>query len=100
VSYQYGPQPRSSGDALAALILGICGIFVCPVICSVLAIVYGNRAKREIDTSGGWVTGREMAVAGIVIGWVGLAIYVLTILAFVLLFVILAAGSATLSGTS
>ena len=80
---------RSSGDATASLVLGILGLVLCPLICSVLALVFGYKARREIDASGGRVSGRGMATAGVVLGWIGVAIWV----AFLLLIIIgLAAG--------
>jgi hypothetical protein len=40
---------------------------------SILALVFGYVAKKQIDRSGSRQTGRGMAVAGIVLGWVGVA---------------------------
>jgi hypothetical protein len=83
--YQQGPQwqppPPTSGAATAALILGILGLVLCTPICSPLALVYGYRARREIDASGGRIGGRGNAVAGIVMGWVGLGLLALGALA-------------------
>ncbi|MDA0184726.1 DUF4190 domain-containing protein [Solirubrobacter phytolaccae] len=81
--YYGGPPqpPQTSGTATAALVLGICGFFVCPLICSIAAIICGNIALNEIDRSGGRVTGRDMAKAGLILGWVGVALCVLAILA-------------------
>jgi hypothetical protein len=88
------PQPRQSGEAVAALVLGICGIMVCPIVCSILALVFGYRARREIDSSGGMVGGRGMAVAGLITGWIGLALWVLGIIAYVILIVaVISSGS-------
>lgn len=75
------PQTQSSGTAVAALVLGICGFFVCPLICSIAAIICGNIALGKIDRSGGRVTGRDMAKAGLILGWVGVALCVLAALA-------------------
>lgn len=84
--YWGGPPPtRTSGTAIAALVLGICGFVVCPLICSIAAIICGNIAKNEIDRSGGQITGRDMAKAGIILGWVGVGLCVLAIGAFVAL---------------
>lgn len=47
---------------------------------SVLALVLGYAAKREIDASGGRVTGRGIAIAGIVLGWIGVGLFLLLIL--------------------
>ena len=98
---QQGPwQPRpTSGSATAALILGICGLIVCPLICSVLALVFGYRARGDIDASGGRLDGRGQAVAGIVLGWVGIALCVLGVLLFVALIAI-GAGTAEFSTSS
>jgi hypothetical protein len=83
---------QTSGKATAALVLGILGLVLCPLICSVLALVFGYQARSEIDASGGRISGRGSATAGVVLGWVGVGIVVL----FVLIFVIgIAAGSGT-----
>src|SRR4051812_41026906 len=85
----WGPPPQqSSGEATAALVLGICGIVLCPVICSILAIVFAKQAYNEIDASGGRVTGRGTAQAGLVLGWVGLGLWGLVILAYIAVIVI------------
>jgi hypothetical protein len=91
---QWGQQPwqpqRSSGEATASLILGICGFLVCPLICHVLAVVFGYRAKREIDASNGTIGGRGLAVAGIILGWIGIA---LTVLVLILVVAVIAGDS-------
>ena len=66
--------PASSGKATAALVLGILGLVFCPLICSVLALVFGYQGRNEIDASGGRVSGRSIAMAGIVLGWIGVVI--------------------------
>ena len=80
--YYYGgpPPTQSSGTATAALVLGICGFLVCPLICTIAAIICGNVAINEIDRSGGRITGRDMAKAGLILGWVGVGLCVLGIL--------------------
>jgi Domain of unknown function (DUF4190) len=72
--------PTSSGKATAALVLGIVGLVFCPLVCSVLALVFGYQARKEIDGSGGRIGGRGSAIAGIVLGWVGLVIWGLLVL--------------------
>ncbi len=76
-------QPQQTpGSATAALILGICALVICPLICGPLAVIYGNKAKREIDSSGGRLTGRGLAQAGVVTGWIGVAFAVVSVLFF------------------
>lgn len=64
----------SNGKATAALVLGIVGIFVCPIVCSTLAIIFGYQGRNEIDRSQGRQSNRGQATAGIVLGWIGIAI--------------------------
>ena len=44
---------------------------------AILALVFGYRAKSQIDESGGRQGGRGMATAGIVLGWVWIGLSVL-----------------------
>jgi Domain of unknown function (DUF4190) len=72
--YQYAPgRPvaTTNGLAVASLVLGIislCGIG------SILAVIFGYVGKGQIDRSGGTQSGRGMAIAGIVLGWIGIGI--------------------------
>ena len=52
--------------------LGIASFVVCPVIAAVAAIVTGVKGKKAVDRSGGTKTGRGMALAGEILGIVGL----------------------------
>lgn len=74
---------QSSGNATASLVLGILGLVLCPFVCSVLALVLGYQARREIEASGGRISGRGNAQAGIVLGWIGVAFVLLVILLIV-----------------
>src|SRR3954469_14741574 len=65
------PVPLTPGAATAALILGICSLVICPWVCGPLALAYGYRARTEIDVSAGRLTGRGIATAGVVTGWIG-----------------------------
>jgi len=62
---------RTDRKAIAALVLGILGLLMLPVVFSVLAIVLGGlsiRATRRNRALGG----RGLAIAGLVLGVVGL----------------------------
>jgi hypothetical protein len=67
---------RTNGFAVAALVLGIAQIFLC-FIATILALVFGYIGRNQIDQSGGTQGGRGLAVAGIVLGWVGVGLLVL-----------------------
>jgi len=77
---QWGAAPQTPGSATASLILGICSLLICGPICGPLAIVYGNKAKSEINSSNGRLGGAGLATAGIVLGWIGVAFAVIGIL--------------------
>jgi carbonic anhydrase/acetyltransferase-like protein (isoleucine patch superfamily) len=61
------PQ-ETSGLSIASLVLGILWI---GGLGSILALIFGYVAKRDIKRSHGRLSGRGLAIAGIVLGWVG-----------------------------
>ena len=69
-----GPPPRRSGKALASLVCGLLGLFLIPLVMPVAAIVLGRVAQREMREARGTLAGWGMAQAGIVMGWIGVAI--------------------------
>lgn len=88
---QPGYQVQSTnGMAIASMVLGILWLYW---IGSVLALVFGYIARKQIDASGGAQGGRGMAIAGIVLGWIGVGFLVLAVV------IGIAAALATRSGT-
>jgi uncharacterized membrane protein len=82
---------ETSGKAIASLILGVGGFLIFPVVLSILAIIFGRSAKRDIAARPG-LGGEGMATAGIVLGWIGVA---LTVVGIVILVLVLAAVSSS-----
>jgi hypothetical protein len=81
----YGPPPgyppysmpqRTNGMAIASLVLGILWIYW---IGSVLALVFGYIARNQIKERG--EAGGGMALAGIILGWVGIGFLALALVA-------------------
>lgn len=69
----YYPQRQTvNGFAVAALVLGIAALCT-QILGGVLAVIFGNVALRRIDDSQGREKGRGLAIAGIVLGWIGIA---------------------------
>lgn len=64
------PGGSTNGFAVASVVLGALWIFW---IGSILALVFGYRARKQIGQSGGTQRGRGMATAGIVLGYIWLA---------------------------
>lgn len=68
-------------DARSSLIYGIIGLFCLPIVFSALAIYYANKAKKEIAMRAGQVRveGEGEATAGMILGIIGLALFVLNL---------------------
>ena len=76
-SSQPGPAGQSSTTAIISLIAGIGGVTVIPVIGSIVAVITGHMAKKEIAASMGRLTGEGLATVGLVLGYLNLALAVL-----------------------
>ena len=61
------------------MILGILGPLCCGIFTAIPALILGIMARKEIDASGGNQTGRGMAIAGIILGIVGIIVSILMI---------------------
>ncbi len=87
----YGPggwmpylPPPTSAKAIAAFILGIAGLIICPFILSIPAIVLGKIARDEIQRSQGALAGESYATAGFILGIIGASMAVLAALIIVI----------------
>jgi hypothetical protein len=81
-------QTSTNGMAIASLVLGILWLWW---VGSILALVFGYVGKNQIDKSGGRESGRGMAIAGIVLGWIGVGL--------LLVFIVLVAVGVSQSGS-
>ena len=70
----YTAPPPNSNLAIISLIAGICGLTILPLIGSVVAVITGPMAKREIAESEGALGGEGFATAGIVMGWISIGL--------------------------
>ncbi|MEU4834954.1 DUF4190 domain-containing protein [Streptosporangium sp. NPDC023615] len=92
----YGPPPSrpNNGMAIAALIMGICGLIACGVP-SVVGAVLGHISLGQINRTG--EDGRGMAITGLVLSYIGIACWV----GFLVLWLVLVGtlgGAALLNG--
>jgi len=89
-----GPRPGRNDDALIALSCGIGGlvlfvlsgfglVFILNLPCSILARVFGLRARRRVDR-GETTERRGMAVTAIALGVIGVVLGVLAIIGWAL----------------
>lgn len=71
-------QPKTSGLAITSLVLGILGV-VLAVVCvgpllAIPAVICGHIARSQIKRSAGAITGSGLALAGLITGYISLAI--------------------------
>jgi len=78
-------QPRTSGLAIASLVTGVAGWIFLPIIGMITAIITGHLANKEINNSNGVITGKGIAKAGSILGYVQLALVILAVVIIVVL---------------
>ena len=101
-SYQQPPQvqhhyygaapPPNNGLATASMVLGIIGIVFCGFT-SILAIIFGHVAQSQIKRTG--EGGAGMATAGLVMGYIVTAIWVVIWIFYLGLWAAIVGSSAT-----
>ncbi len=72
VDYPPAGEPVQTGMAVAALVLGVAGLTIFPVVGAIAAIVMGIVALNRISNEPRRYGGRGMAVGGLVCGGVGI----------------------------
>ncbi len=86
---EYTPTPapvtKTSTMAIISLIAGITGWSILPFLGSIVAIITGHMAQSEIKKSGGMITGKGMAVAGLILGYLSIALGLCLICVFLIL---------------
>ena len=72
--------------AILSLITGILGFFILPIVGSIAAIVSGNLALAQYKLSPeiNGSTNASLARAGVILGWIGLGIWILGVVGFLL----------------
>ena len=88
--------PKTSGMAVASLILGVANVVLLSCCCgtgfipAVLAVVFGHVAQYQIKHSAGRLEGSSLAIAGLACGYIGL---VMNLIALVVAILCLAASA-------
>ncbi len=72
-------SPPTSTLAIVSLVAGICGFTIFPFLGSIVAVITGPMAKKEILNSRGALGGEGLAKAGIIMGWIGIGLGILGI---------------------
>ena len=88
--------PQTESKAIIALVCAIGSFLVLPLVLAVAALVVAGNAQRDIEASGGWLTGDGLVTAAKVIAWANLVLCAIAAVLIVLA-VFLFAGAAVLS---
>lgn len=95
--YYGAPAPKTNVLAIISMIASILGfIWILPLVGSLGGAIMGHLSLNQIKRTG--EAGRGMALAGVIVGWVGVAFAVIGI-GFFLFFIILGAASSSRYGT-
>ncbi len=96
-----GLPVQTSSLAIISLISGISSWFVLPLLGAIIAVFTGHLAKKEIRESGGRLTGMEWANAGLVLGYIHLALVAIGICILILVIAaLLSVGISTIHWSS
>jgi hypothetical protein len=77
---QYQPAPPTNGLAIASLILSISAFVALPLIGSIAGVICGHMARAQLRRAQYAQEGNGLALAGLIVGWVGIAFYALLLL--------------------
>lgn len=77
-----GQQVPQSTLAIVSLVAGILGLSLFPFLGSIVAVISGIMARREIQDSAGTLGGEGLATAGLVLGWIGIGLGVIGVCVF------------------
>jgi len=82
------PAAKQSPLAIISLVCGILSLIAGGVVFQLAAIICGHLARSEIRRSNGAIRGDGMAIAGLILGYIGIAVVLVT-MSLVLMAVIL-----------
>ncbi|MFJ4038706.1 DUF4190 domain-containing protein [Microbacterium sp. NPDC090007] len=91
--YGYAMPARINTLAIVSLIASVVGVFALPVIGQIVGIVTGHMSLSQIKARA--EKGRGLAIAGLIVGYVTIALGVLLLILFVALLQAAIAGSGT-----
>ena len=88
-------MPRQTSTlAIISLVSGLLGWTVLPFLGSIVAVICGHMARKEIRLAPDRLEGDGLAIAGLVLGYLSIAMAVLAVMALFLFFGGLAAFAA------
>ncbi len=90
-----GTMTRTSNLAILALVLGIVSWIFLPFVGGIGAVITGHLGRREIRESQGQLTGEGLATAGLVLGYLNLALTLLLLVVLCIVPYLILGGAST-----
>ena len=79
-------QSKTNAMAIISLISGLVSWFFLPFVAAIVAIVTGHMARGQIKNSYGSESGDGLAIAGLILGYLNIAMSCVGILLFIVFF--------------
>jgi hypothetical protein len=92
----YAPPRQTNSLALTSMIVSIASLVICAPI-GVVGAILGHRARRQCRELG--QDGDGLALAGVIVGWIGFGLTILIVVVYAVIFAVLAANGGLDSGT-
>ena len=67
------PQPKTSALAIWSLVLGILSLMCFTIFAAIPGVICGHKALSKIKKSSGSLSGKSLAIAGLITGYLGMA---------------------------
>ena len=77
--------PEPSGRAVAALVLAVLSFVALPLLPALAALLLAPGARRQVEASGGRLTGAGLVRAAVLVAWANVALCALLTVAVALL---------------
>jgi hypothetical protein len=91
----YTPAPKTNNMAVISFVCSIAAFVVCPILPAIAGIILGRNAQRDIQASNGAETGEGLAKAGVIIGWINIALCSVPLIIYVLIIAIALIGASS-----
>lgn len=79
----YAIPVRTNTLAVWSLVASLVGLFIVPIVGSIVGVITGHLALRQLKTTN--ESGRGMALAGTILGWLGLVALIIALVVLIVL---------------
>ena len=77
----FSNSPRTDARAVAALVCGVLGLLILPLVFGAVAVILGRRSRQEISEQPLALKGLGLATAAVVLGAIDVVVFVIFVVA-------------------